>query len=186
MERARLSDELEVFTQSFWDIYPRDLAQQRIGVKEALRRAVEKLHPDEELQKKILADTGALIKYDRELRRQAKTKFDEPARWPAASVYINQFRWEREIGSLTKVRMQETSPVQTCSCGATATHSTKDGKSWCARCLTNTFTNVKKVLYNALPDHMKKLKTETKEQWVERHKRHTATIVKEFARKIGG
>ena len=106
---------------------------------------------------------------------------------PNCYTFFEGMRWKDPIPSISvRCETRTGSEERKCQCGAVGTNYTKDGKSWCARCLTNTFTNVKRVLYDALPDHMKKLKTETKEQWVERHKRHTATIVKEFARKIGG
>jgi len=110
------------FNLFFWPSYPADLTHQRKGAKSTALKAFLKLAPDEKQRAEIMSKLEVLVRADRSLKKVGK----EPLRWPYASTWINQERWQmvEDMESTSRV-IQES----LCSCGERV-----DVKGQCQKC----------------------------------------------------
>ena len=78
------------FNEVFWPLYPNDLARGKKGPKTVALKSMIKLAPDEDKRNDIIGKLRVLI---RSARLEKKVGQD-PDRWPFASTWINQERWD--------------------------------------------------------------------------------------------
>jgi len=108
---------MEEWFSKFWGLYPTDLCQNKKGPKSVALKSIEKLNPDEKMREKIITNLRELIRYCR-LERKADGKTD---RWPFASTWINQERWNSLEDVDSYSGLQEKIAASKCSCGKDAT-----------------------------------------------------------------
>jgi hypothetical protein len=114
MEDEVMTDIETWFTETFWPLYPSDLSQGKKGPKTVALKSILKLNPDEDMRQSIINKMRVLIHSAKTEKRCGK----EPDRWPFASTWINQERWNSiedmaQPSSITDKRK--------CECGNDAT-----------------------------------------------------------------
>jgi hypothetical protein len=113
----------EWFVEQFWPLYPNDLARGKKGPKSVALKSMVSLDPDEHMQGDIISKMRVLIRS----AKMEKKVGQDPDRWPFASTWINQERWN------SVEDMEQPSSIvdkRLCSCGKIATH-----KNQCWQCL---------------------------------------------------
>ena len=140
---------------TFWQTYPSDLTQNKKGPKSVAQKSWDKIPADK--HEHIITCLRELIRYGRqEIKTHQKTD-----RWPFASTWLNQCRWET-IEDITPSKLKEEYAGKSCACGKPV-----DIKSKCWDCyyLTNDeYQKNRKDLYGNLckigmgkkPDESKK------------------------------
>jgi len=108
----------EWFNQVFWPMYPLDLARKKKGPKLVALEAMKKKNPDEKMREMIMNRMRETIRH---CRIEKKMGMDTD-RWPFASTWINQERWN-DIEDLPSTA--EVLSYRKCSCGKDAEIKTK-------------------------------------------------------------
>ena len=117
----------EWFDNTFWPLYPNDLARGKKGPKTVAKKAMVKLDPDEVMRQGIINKLRVLIRSAKSEQRVGQ----DPDRWPFASTWINQERWN----SVEDMDMPSTIvDKRNCECGAPATW-----KTLCNKCYQNKY-----------------------------------------------
>lgn len=94
----------------FWSLFPADLCRgaKNKGGKGKARESWDKHVKDPEM---VVSALQAQIRYDRD----AKNKGEDVMRWPFASTWLNQSRWDVEIES--HAELQQRHEAKFCHCG---------------------------------------------------------------------
>ena len=95
---------------TFWQTYPSDLTQNKKGPKSVAQKSWDKIPADK--HEHIITCLRELIRYGRqEIKTHQKTD-----RWPFASTWLNQCRWET-IEDITPSKLREEYAGKSCACG---------------------------------------------------------------------
>lgn len=108
-----MTEALTEWFEIFWQTYPADLSQKKKGAKSVALKSIEKLNPDADLQNKIMTNLRELMRHDR-LAAKAGDKVD---RWPFASTWINQERWQMLEDITSYTSLNEKIAAKKCQCG---------------------------------------------------------------------
>jgi hypothetical protein len=167
--------------ERFWSAYPRKVA------KGAAIKAWEKLNPNDELTEAIVLAVDAQ-KRNRRKTEEANDKVPEKQRrfiadWKHPATWLNQQCWLDEISSIYEIRqINAANSCDGCSQSARWVYPFK-GKNYCIKCYDERSNpNFKAEVYKRLCDAgLGKLKTETREQWLERIKHIGSKALKRTA-----
>ena len=82
----------------FWAEYPAELCggSRKKGSRGEALKAMIKINPDEKERKRILMNLQAQVKHDMDAKRRGEDVY----RWPYATTYINQWRFDDTIDSV--------------------------------------------------------------------------------------
>jgi len=85
----------------FWVNYPADLCggTRKKGPRGEALKSMIKINPDADERDRILASLKAQVSFDRK-----DSKNGDACRWPYATTYINQMRWEDTIDSVADIK----------------------------------------------------------------------------------
>ena len=101
----------EWFNKEWWPLYPNDLSHGKKGPKTVALKSMLKLNPDDEMRQSIINKMRVLIRAGKTEKRCGK----DPDRWPFASTWINQERWN----GVEDMAMPSTiTDARKCACGA--------------------------------------------------------------------
>lgn len=117
--------------EEFWPLYPADLCgdARKKGSRGQLIKYVERDKPDEKERERIIGNLRAQIAYDREKKRVGEDVY----RWPYATTYWNNRRYDDEIGS--HYELQQAAASRKCRCG---NETMGPGISYCVSCHPDT------------------------------------------------
>lgn len=103
----------EWFMEEFWPNYPADLCggTRKKGSRGQALKAMLRLRPDKEKREKILIALREQARYDREAKRAGEDVY----RWPYAVTYINQGRYDDEVGSYAALREKQATVDAECA-----------------------------------------------------------------------
>lgn len=100
-----------------WPAYPSDLcgSSRNKGSRGEAIKSLIKINPDDAEIERIMQNLLAQVKYDRE----AKASGEEVYRWPYASTYLNQSRYDDEIsGSHAELKLKESAVCKRDGCNS--------------------------------------------------------------------
>lgn len=155
----------DTYFDRFYQAYPKHEAPKK--AHDAWKKAIKDEDKEEFTTMVVLA-----IDAQKRERRAKQNKGIWMADWPMPATWLNQGRWDDEIDSSDHIEKE--AKKYTCECGKEGRYPAI-GKLWCARCYTNKFTKGLDQLKAFMPDEMRKLKSETKEDWLKRHKSYGAS-----------